>query len=186
MAKAFETSFDRFACIDDTIECASDGFQLVATIKGDSGFYTPWDNDCSHGPVSEWSRRDKGPGELILCEARGLKRFYDFQNACRIALRDGWNCAPYDIAGETKRQRAARAARHDFEVLRGWCNDEWHYCGIVVTASLHGIGLGTASLWGIECNYPGSDNAYLSEVANDLASEAISEAQAMRAALVTQ
>ena len=30
-----------------------------------------------------------------------------------------------------------------------------------------------ASLWGIECNFPGSDNSYLSEVVQELESEAI-------------
>lgn len=30
-----------------------------------------------------------------------------------------------------------------------------------------------ASLWGIEANYPGSDNAYLSDVADELLPEAL-------------
>ena len=37
-----------------------------------------------------------------------------------------------------------------------------------------------ASLWGIEANYPDSDNAYLSEVANELLSEALAEAKTER------
>ncbi|MEP0315151.1 MAG: hypothetical protein ABJL57_19530 [Hyphomonas sp.] len=30
-----------------------------------------------------------------------------------------------------------------------------------------------ASLWGVEANYPGSDNAYLTEVAGELLAEAL-------------
>lgn len=103
------------------------------------------------------------------------RRFYDFAEACRIALRDGWNAAPYDVQGETPRQRAAKAARADFERLRAWCNDDWQWCGVIVTASREGIDLGRASLWGIESDA----GAYLVEVANELAGEAIAEATAM-------
>jgi len=38
-----------------------------------------------------------------------------------------------------------------------------------------------ASLWGIEANYPDSDNAYLTEVANGLLPEALEAAKAERA-----
>ncbi|WP_272991028.1 hypothetical protein [Hyphomonas adhaerens] len=40
-----------------------------------------------------------------------------------------------------------------------------------------------ASLWGVEANYPGSDNAYLTEVANDLLPEALDTARAVLARL---
>jgi len=60
---------------------------------------------------------------------------------------------------------AARAA---------WEADEWFYCGVVVSVSKAGIEFpGVASLWGIECNYPEGDNSYLTEVANELLSEAL-------------
>ncbi len=35
-----------------------------------------------------------------------------------------------------------------------------------------------ASLWGIEANYPGSDNAYLSEVAGELLPDALAAGRA--------
>lgn len=46
---------------------------------------------------------------------------------------------------------------------------EWGYVGIVVSSRLDGHGV---SFWGIKCNYPGTDNSYLLEVANDLLPEA--------------
>lgn len=61
---------------------------------------------------------------------------------------------------------------------KAYANDKWFYVGIVVEAYLTDFSLDTpivkhaASLWGIECNYPGSDNSYLNEVANELLSEA--------------
>lgn len=56
-----------------------------------------------------------------------------------------------------------------------WFNNDWFYCGIVLEVSKAGIMLDphAASLWGIECNYPGTDNSYLLEVANDLLPEAV-------------
>jgi len=57
----------------------------------------------------------------------------------------------------------------------GWFSNEWFYCGVVIGASKGGIEIDNhaASLWRIEANYPGSDNSYLLEVANDLLGEAI-------------
>lgn len=68
--------------------------------------------------------------------------------------------------------------------MQAWREDEWFYCGIVLTVSRAGIILDdhAASLWGIEANYPDSDNAYLTDVANELLPEAL---DAARAALAT-
>lgn len=58
---------------------------------------------------------------------------------------------------------------------RAWLADEWHYCGIVLSVARKGVTLDTnaASLWGLECNFPGGDNSYLTEVANELLDEAL-------------
>ena len=60
-------------------------------------------------------------------------------------------------------------------ICKAWQNVEWLYCGIVVSASYKGVRVAdhAASLWGIECNFPGSDNSYLNEVAAELESEAL-------------
>ena len=68
-------------------------------------------------------------------------------------------------AGEYERTQAARKA---------WEKDEWFYCGIVVDLERDGWSKShVASLWGLEANYPGSDNSYLAEVAEELAEEAL-------------
>lgn len=62
---------------------------------------------------------------------------------------------------------------------QAWKNDEWFYCGIVISVSRSEIVLSdhASSLWGIECNYPEGDNSYLSDVANELLPEAVETAE---------
>ncbi len=69
-------------------------------------------------------------------------------------------------------------------VMDAWKRDQWFYCGVSLSVKRSGITIDAhaASLWGIDCNYPGSDNSYLAEVANELLPEAL---EAGRAALRT-
>lgn len=62
---------------------------------------------------------------------------------------------------------------------QAWINDEWFYCGIVLSVSSCGVVLcdGIVSTWGVEANYPGSNNNHLTDVANELLPEAIAEAE---------
>jgi hypothetical protein len=108
----------------------------------------PWDHEDGHGPVSDWTRRDKQPGEMVLCEDRGTRRFYDFSEAVAIARRDGWDCEPYGQG--TPGERAHRAAMADFQHLRGWCLDEWQYVGYVVEIDGEEFPEIEGSLWGID------------------------------------
>lgn len=123
----------------DTIEL--DGMIFAVYMDRDDFTSPPWEEYDCHGPVSDWTSRDKRPGELILNEDRGCKRFYDFAEACRIARREGWGYERFthrDIAflgglyKGTRRQIAALAARADFERLRAWCNDDWYFAVIQV------------------------------------------------------
>lgn len=71
-------------------------------------------------------------------------------------------------------------------VMAAWKNDEWFYVGVAVVVSYKGIALTGQyenALWRVECNYPDSDNAYLMEVANELAKEALETAKDVRAQL---
>ena len=131
----------------------------------------PWDREDGHGPVSDWEHRSKRPGEMILNSNRGSHRFYDFAEAVKLARKDGWNTAPYDWP--SKGAQAHAAALADFDYLRRFCNDQWHYCGIVVTL-LDADGKPDsvdASLWGIESE--GDD--YHEEVIEELIAECLSQ-----------
>lgn len=69
-----------------------DGARFRVEFPFDDSGDTPWDSEDGHGPVSDWrnGRYTKTPGERELCSDHGQKRFYDFAEACRIALKDGW------------------------------------------------------------------------------------------------
>lgn len=86
-------------------------------------------------------------------------------------------------AGNGWRDRFDKAQAKAERVMAAWKNDEWYYCGIILSVAIDGLTLDkfAASLWGIEANYPDSDNAYLSNVGNELLSEALEAAKAERA-----
>jgi hypothetical protein len=87
--------------------------------------------------------------------------------------------------GNGFRKRFAKAQAEAEAVMEAWRKGDWFYCGIVLSVALEGITLAehAASLWGVEANYPGSDNAHLIEVANDLLPEALGVARAVLARL---
>lgn len=192
---------DKFTALDETI-----GTSYSVRIEHDHDYGAPWDNEDGHGPVSDWTTRAKRPGEMVLSESYGKKRFYNFAEACRIARRDRWGALPekyrieyganglmrlsvnhfierrcetirtiwhddinaavrelYDAFAATfpsDRAYRAFAAKRDYERLKAWCDDKWHYVGVIVTDSDGN----RESLWGLE-----SDNeSYLLELANEL------------------
>jgi hypothetical protein len=69
---------------------------------------------------------------------------------------------------------------YDEADIRRWKNDEWFYVGVVLSVSRNGVELSdhAASLWGIDCNFSDTSNAYLSEVAQELEAEALDTARA--------
>jgi hypothetical protein len=83
-------------------------------------------------------------------------------------------------------------------VMKAFDAGEWFYVGVRVAVSLQRdgydeISLGEARLYGVECNYPGSDNSYMLVVANELlrealgyAKEALGEIKALEAPIVTE
>ncbi len=69
------------------------------------------------------------------------------------------------------------------DARKAWFNDEWFYCGVRVSAISDGYTLQSDSLWGIEANYPGGDNSYLTEVANDLLGEVMPKVDKLQSAI---
>jgi hypothetical protein len=66
------------------------------------------------------------------------------------------------------------------EDVQRWRDNEWFYVGVVLSVSRNGVELSdhAASLWGIDCNFSDTSNAYLSEVAQELEAEALETARA--------
>lgn len=82
--------------------------------------------------------------------------------------------------GPKHRERFEQAQAEAEAILQGWRNGDWFFCGIVLSVACEDVILDShaASLWGIEANYPGLDNSYLSEVAGELLTEAITAGRA--------
>lgn len=141
----------------ETIEHGGKKYRVDFAIDYDAG--EPWENGDCHGVVSGWTTRSKRPCERILNTDRGSSRFYDVQASIQKAV---------SVWGVASGKKAAEQVDKDYHYLRAWCNDEWHYCGIVVTV------LGddcadtdiSASLWGIESD---ADNYHADVVAELIA-----------------
>lgn len=131
----------------------------------------PWEECDGHGEVSEWTSRSKAPHELLLVKDGHLRRYYDLAASLEIARRDCWGLCDEALEAlamrlgrwPSKREITAESVRRDFEYLRGWCNGQWCYVGVIVTHDETGEG---ASLWGVE-----DLNGYPEEVAKELAVE---------------
>ena len=132
-------------------------------------------------------------GDTITCKAQGFtvsaSIAHDDTPDAPDQRQDGFWPSLYKDdagvigAGNGWRERFDTAQAKAERVMAAWKNDEWFYCGVVLSVALDGLILTdhAASLWGIEANYPDSDNAYLAEVANELLPEALEAAKAERA-----
>lgn len=119
------------------------------TLERDDDAGEPW-NECDcYGVVSEWTRRDKAPGEMVLCSDRQSKRYYDFAASVAIAKRDGWG----GHSGATPGERAHNAVMADYKRLRAWCADDWCYAVAHVELLRDGIVVSEDYLGGIESDY---------------------------------
>jgi hypothetical protein len=199
-----------------------EGYVFKVFLVDDPDMEAPWDNADGHGPVSEWTQRDKRPGEWELNRDHGSKRFYDAQEANKIAKRDGWglndkalqelreriNRVKKQVPGTqpgyhrviwellpedqwrepTRGEIRAEAVRRDYEFLRGWCTDQWHYVGVCVMClgkeedepneRVHLDYSESKDLWGVE----DSEDDYIEEVAHEHIDEFLAELAAEREA----
>lgn len=83
--------------------------------------------------------------------------------------------------GPRSKRTLARHRGKAQSIMDAWKRDDWFYCGVAMTIEACGTQLTAKydnALWGVECNYPGSRNTYLRDVANELLPEAIDEARA--------
>jgi len=156
----------------DTFEL--NGATFTVEITHDDSHGAPWDENCGHGVVGKWERRDYSDaprGHWILATDRGSWRLYNWFETMAIAKRDGWGLCDEEkakLAKRLKREPTARdvrkeAVRRDFNYLYGWANDQWQYVVIGVT----GEDGESEYLGGVE----DSDPKYIEECARELAGE---------------
>ena len=131
-------------------------------------------------------------GDSITCEVAGFEIIARIvRDDCPDApdeRQDGFWPSLYKDApgfigpGPNHRQRFAEAQARAEAVMAAWRRDEWFFCGIVLSVALEDVTLDAqaASLSGVvtQPHYPGSDNAYLTEVAQELLPEALDAGRA--------
>lgn len=159
---------DKLTQIYDGMLVERDGCTFLINIVRDDDATPPWERQGGCGTVTDWVARDKRPSELVLVRSARQKsaRYYDFAETMRRAKDEGWELCENDKHKLAKKlgrepnegEARAEAVRRDYEFLRGWCNDEWCYVGVIVSEVNEGS---QAALWGIESN----DVSYLAEVA---------------------
>lgn len=121
-------------------------------------------------------------GDTIECEVDGFTVVARIEHDDDSDINDT-DCFPEEYSAEIFGEDTP-AHRADFEkalaARRAWERNEWHYSGVVLSVARNGVTLDNhaASLWGVERNFPGSDNSYLREVANELLPEALERGRA--------
>ena len=156
----------------DNDEFERGGRTFTFRTEYDDSREAPWEEEGGHGVVSEWTTRDKAPGERVLIADRLRKRYYDIAATMRIARCDHWGLRDDDKAKlaaklgrtPTRGDIVAEAVDRDYEHMRRWCADLWQWVGVIVEHAETGE---SASLWGIESDCDG----YLETVAHELADD---------------
>lgn len=130
-------------------------------------------------------------GDSITCDVDGFTATATlYRDDCGDApddRQDGfWPSLDPKAAGYIGAKSQRTLARHMAKaqaLMDAWQRGEWHYFGVAVTIERAGVQLTERyahAVWGIEGNYPGGDNSYFQEVANELLEEALAEARAKR------
>ncbi len=144
---------------------------------------------CRMARRDGWGLSDEAQAKLIAQLAapkrRAVKSEYHVANGIRQDRITKWQTIPGRDPNKplTAGEIAAAAAQADYDRLRGWCDDQWHYVGVAVTVSRNGIRLTgdyDHAVWGIESDA----GAYLAETANELAADALAAAREAVAGLV--
>ena len=96
------------------------GRDFAVMVEPDAAMRAPWEEYDGHGIVSEWTSRDKRPGERVLSQDRGSFRYYDVAATMRKARAERWGS---NLTGSA-RERAAKAVEADFDYCQRWARDD--------------------------------------------------------------
>ncbi len=134
----------------------------------DNDMGPPWKEHDGHGPVRERTKDEKRPWERLI----GTTHAYDWRAAMKMARDERWGFGIDDFMAlmcklrrvPTKKQLVEHAVQRDFDYLKGWCDDDWHWVCIKVIDVKTGV---SEYLGGIES----SNEDYILSCAHDLAEE---------------
>lgn len=111
-----------------------------------------------------------------------MRKFPKFDSYACVGDYIEWEKDGFDIRATIEFDHDTKPTDFDCYTpikIKQWKNDEWFFCGIVLSVSKNGVEIEdhAASLWGIDCNYNRTSNRYLSEVCQQLEDEALEAAK---------
>jgi hypothetical protein len=158
------TEYDGHGCVFETNDTPAESIELL--------------HELDDEPNMEDVVRYQMMRELVRPSYRANGLYYDVWETLKIARRDRWSIP--NPMGLTPEERAMEAIDADYRYLKGWYDDDWHWCGItVIKEGEDGVTYAEESLWGIES----SDDEYHDEVINDLVAQIEYHAKASGEAL---
>jgi len=134
-----------------------DGYTFAVGYYYDNDSGAPWEDNDGHGKMRLKKNIPKRPGERPMRADNGDTWFYDWQEACQRARKDGWGHGGIHAAVQA-----------DFDYIKGYLDGFWWYCGVEVVMTLRPEY--TTALWRVETH-----KDYPKEVARELAREVINE-----------
>lgn len=142
----------------------------------DQSAEAPWDNgDDGRGVVHAYRDIDQDADDFDSADYSAMGRsadwYFDWKATRAKAVDEGWGTAG-PTPGMTPEQITEAAVQAEYKYLSGYANDDWHYCGVVVS---HALPSASQSLWGVESNA----GAYLEEVARELADQQLERLPAL-------
>lgn len=128
----------------------------------------PWEEHDGHGVIrtidgparNEYGESAKRPGERVLFSDRWESALYDVPASLAKAREEKWGPTPEE------------AVEEDYRHLKAWCDDEWHWMGVIVTLTI-GKHTYRQSVWGIESDV---EDDYIMQTARELADAVLAEA----------
>ena len=119
---------------DDTFgrpEAESDGHGVCADINFDpETFGEDHDPDDGELDMEEVVRHQM----MRVLSRADYWRVYDVWETMKVAKADGWRDLKWEAEhpNATEEEKLMAAVDADFNYLKGWYNDDWHWCGITV------------------------------------------------------
>lgn len=150
------------------------GYSFRMELQYDHDMGPPWEEHDGHGDVegvtSPSGRPEKRGGQRVMYRSGRACWLYDWQGAIAMAKAEGWGLrdeAHAELAARlgrepTKGEVTAAAVEADFQHLRGWLNDGWHWtCLRVVLLDVNGDEVNDDYLGGFESSM--DDDEFLAE-----------------------